>query len=121
LCIAENKRENLNSMLLKNLKNLTLDSNGICVIKKLINTNQSETIKKRILEEIQYNCLEIVQSPFGNYAIQHVLEEWGMEISKNIILIIKENIVSLSMQKFSSNVVEKCLEMSDNVSFYSKK
>lgn len=56
------------------MKSLCLDSNGICVIKKLINTNKSDIVKQRILDEILYNCLEVVQSPFGNYAIQHVVQ-----------------------------------------------
>lgn len=64
---------------------------------------------------MQTNCLEIVQSPFGNYAIQHLLEEWGMITTKNIVNVIGQNIISLSMQKFSSNVVERCLEMSEKV------
>jgi hypothetical protein len=74
VCIEEDKREMLTNIILENLKILTLDSNGICVIKKLINSNKSEKIKKRILDEIHYHCLEIVQSPFGNYAIQHIFE-----------------------------------------------
>lgn len=43
-------------------------------MKKLINSNKGEEIKFRILDEIKNNCLEIVQSPFGNYAIQHIFE-----------------------------------------------
>jgi hypothetical protein len=59
--------------------------------------------------------LEIVQNPFGNYAIQHVFEEWGVEICIKIIGIIQQNIFSLSMQKYSSNVVERSLELSSRV------
>jgi hypothetical protein len=34
---------------------------------------------------------------------------------KEILNIIQQNIISLSMQKYSSNVVEKCLEIADKV------
>jgi len=54
--------------------------------------------------------LEIVQNPFGNYVIQHILDEWGTEIATPIVDVIVKNIISLSMQKFSSNVVEKCFD-----------
>lgn len=74
MCISEERREFLNKLILENLKNLALDCNGICVVKKLVNTNKSDLIKSKIIEEIYNNCLEIVQSPFGNYAIQHLLE-----------------------------------------------
>jgi hypothetical protein len=63
------------------------------------------------LDKISNNSLEIVQNPFGNYVIQHILEEWGPEIAFDIIDVIIKNIISLSMQKFSSNVVEKCFDI----------
>lgn len=65
---------------------------------------------------IQKNCLEIIQNPFGNYIIQHILEEWGPEVCKDVTKLIHQNIISLSMQKFSSNVVEKCIDLLDEVS-----
>jgi hypothetical protein len=64
---------------------------------------------------IQNNCLEIIQNAFGNYIIQHILDEWGSHICKDITKMIQQNIISLSMQKFSSNVVEKCLDIVDPV------
>ncbi len=45
--------------------------------------------------------------------IQHILDELGPEIAKDIIEVITVNIISLSMQKFSSNVVEKCFDLVD--------
>jgi hypothetical protein len=69
------------------------------------------------LKFITDNCLSIIQSPFGNYIIQHILEEWGCEIAKVIIDIISKNVISLSMQKFSSNVVEKSFDLVDQVKY----
>ena len=40
----------------------------------MINSNKCENSKKIILEKIKNNCLEVIQSPFGNYAIQYVIE-----------------------------------------------
>jgi len=67
------------------------------------------------LEKISQNSLEIVQNPFGNYVIQHILDEWGAEVANSIVEVILKNIISLSMQKFSSNVVEKCFDNVDEV------
>jgi hypothetical protein len=36
-----------------------------------------------------------------------------MSSCKDIVNILQQNIISLSMQKYSSNVVEKCLEIAD--------
>jgi CRISPR/Cas system-associated endonuclease Cas3-HD len=102
-------------MILNNFKNLAIDSNGICVLKKFISTNKNDKVKKDILNELVNNALEVVQSPFGNYAVQHAFQEWGFKTCESIVNAIINNIVSLSMQKYSSNVVEKCLELADKV------
>ena len=47
--------------------------------------------------------------------IQHILDEWGPVIAKDIIEVIISTMISLSMQKFSSNVVEKCFDLVDKV------
>ena len=57
------------------------------------------------------NCIEICQSPFGNYVIQYILEEWGINECLPIVNIIIKNICILSIQKFSSNVSEKILTL----------
>jgi hypothetical protein len=72
-------------------------------------------MRATLLDIITKNTLEIVQNPFGNYIIQHILDEWGPENSKDIINVIISNIISLSMQKFSSNVVEKYFDLVDQV------
>ena len=63
---------------------------------------------------MKVHCIEIIQSSYGNYVIQHILDEWGVVYAKDIIDVILDNIVSLSMQKFSSNVVEKFMDVISN-------
>jgi len=116
--VDEKDRGYINTVLLDNILKLVFDANGICVIKKLINGNKDPAIKQRILQTIQKNCLEIIQNPFGNYIIQHILDEWGPEICKDVTKVIHFNIISLSMQKFSSNVVEKCMDIIDKGTRY---
>lgn len=85
------------------------------MLKKFINGNHDQGMRDYLLSEITGNALEIVQNPFGNYVIQHILDEWGPEIAQDIIDVIIPNMISLSMQKFSSNVVEKCFDLVDEV------
>ena len=115
LCIDKEKRGHLIRVILKNFRSLALDCNGICVLKKFINSNKSDKVRKDILNELVDNALEIVQSPFGNYAIQYAIQEWGISFCRNIVDVIVNNIVSLSMQKYSSNAVEKVLDLADEV------
>ena len=42
-----------------------------------------------------------------------MIHEWKLPYRKDIVKTITNNIVSLSMHKFSSNVVEKCIELDD--------
>jgi hypothetical protein len=69
------------------------------------------------MQIFQKDYLDLVQDPFGNYAIQFAIDIFGKIECKNIIDAICEEIISLSLQKFSSNVVEKCIENCDNVIF----
>ena len=109
--INEKRRSLINENILKNIKSLCLDANGICLIKKFISNCSNVNNKMRIINCLTENCLEICQSPFGNYVIQFILEEWGIKDCLTIVNIIIKNICMLSIQKFSSNVSEKILSL----------
>lgn len=52
------------------------------------------------------------QDAFGNYVVQYVLELGQPEASACVIQKLRGNLAELSLQKFSSNVIEKCLKLS---------
>ena len=112
--INEKRRSSINENILRYIRPLCLDANGICLIKKFIGNCVSTNNKKRIINALTDNCIEICQSPFGNYVIQYILEEWGVNECLPIVNIIIKNICMLSIQKFSSNVSEKILSLIDN-------
>ena len=101
----------LNEIILNNFIDLCLDSNGICLIKNFIKTNTLQNNKQRIIEEIVQNFNVLAESPFGNYGIQYLMENWNKNDLNDIKNIIMENIYKLSMQQYSSNVVEKAIEI----------
>ena len=53
---------------------LANNCNGLCVIKKVIIHSSDPVNVNRILQRIVENCLNLVQNPFGNYAIQVALD-----------------------------------------------
>ena len=106
-------RIELNKIILDNLKDLCLHSNGICLIKNFIKTNTIISDKKRINNEIINNFVTIAESPFGNYGIQYLMENWDKDMLIDIRGKIMENLYKLSLQQFSSNVVEKAIEISE--------
>uniref|UniRef100_M4CF30 PUM-HD domain-containing protein n=2 Tax=Brassica campestris TaxID=3711 RepID=M4CF30_BRACM len=92
---------------------LATDRHGCCVLQKCIGYFEGEQ-KDRLVSKIASNALLLSQDPFGNYALQYVFElqlEWAVnEILKQL----EGNYTELSMQKCSSNVVEKCLTLADD-------
>lgn len=61
----------------------------------------------QLVSEIINCSLQLVQDPFGNYVVQYVLELPIPNVAKGIATQIHGHIAELSMQKFSSNVMEK--------------
>ena len=51
------------------------------------------------------------QDPFGNYVVQYVLELGHAEATSAIMQQLCGHYPELAQQKFSSNVVEKCLKL----------
>ena len=106
----------LNEIILNNFKELCLDNNGICLIKNFIKTNTLINNKIRINDEIIKNFVVLVESPFGNYGIQYLMDNWNKNELNDIKKKILENIYKLSVQQYSSNVVEKGIEIFDEES-----
>ena len=59
------------------------------------------------------NTRKLVQDPYGNYVVQYLLDLRRPELTLGIALGLQGAFVELSLQKFSSNVIEKCLRAGD--------
>ena len=53
------------------------------------------------------------QDPFGNYVVQYILDLGLPWCNAEVMTRLAGNYAELSTQKFSSNVVEKCLKLAD--------
>ena len=109
-------RQDLNEVILQNFLRLCLDVNGICLVKNFIRMNSIGNDKQEMKTIITNNLVLLAQSPFGNYAIQFLMEKLKSNELNEIFLVLIENIYKLSMQQFSSNVVEKAIEKMDEIS-----
>jgi hypothetical protein len=110
-CFSQTNIDFLYNVLIENFVELANHCNGLCAIKKLIMHASSEVSIEKIKYILAENALILVQNPYGNYAIQTALEYWQND--EDIIPIltkIRGKYVTLSIQKYSSNVIEKCLE-----------
>ncbi len=86
---------------------------GCCVLQRCID-HASESQKVQLVSEITYNALALVQDPFGNYVVQYVLDLSDGLFADAVIRRFVGHVCVLSLQKFSSNVIEKVTLVSFN-------
>ena len=93
-----------------NFLNLANHINGICIVKKILSLTHKKDIHKKLKKIINENALTLIQHIYGNYVIQIVVETWDLNDILEILSNFKNKYTMLSMSKYSSNVVEKCIE-----------
>jgi len=81
---------------------------GCCVLQRCID-HAIEKQKLQLVTEIAANALPLVKDPYGNYVVQYVLDLPYPGLISTLISKFEGHLAELSTQKFSSNVVEKCL------------
>jgi len=86
---------------------------GCCVLQRCID-HASDAQKVQLVNEITYHALTLVQDPFGNYVVQYVLDLGDRSFTDGIIRRFIGSVCLLSVQKFSSNVMEKCIRVAES-------
>ncbi|KAF8035375.1 hypothetical protein BT93_C1411 [Corymbia citriodora subsp. variegata] len=93
-----------------NCVELATDRHGCCVLQKCLSHSVGEH-RQHLICEIVSNSLILSQDQFGNYVVQYIFELQVSQVVK-ILDQLEGRYGDLSMQKYSSNVVEKCLKYS---------
>jgi len=97
-----------------NMEEISRDRVGCVIVKRCID-HATENQKFALMDQIIANCITLIQDPFGNYVVQHILAKVPNDLqSTKLILKMLGNLNELCIQKFSSNVVEKCLKVADD-------
>lgn len=88
---------------------LGVDQWGCCVLKTCVDTAQgarAELIHQAIID----SSLLLIQDAYGNYVVQHLLQNDAQQsVLPQMIEKLKDHMLELCQQKFSSNVLEKLL------------
>jgi hypothetical protein len=121
---SQEESEILKSLVKANMLRLACNANSICVVfiiltfkvKKFISSLSKEDLKLAVIDTFEGNFIDIVEDAYGNYAVQYLLDNLGLPLTKKVVECVINNTVLLASQKFSSNVVEKCLGIDDRVS-----
>ena len=103
------------SFVINNFMLLSLDSNGLCIVKKIVALeNSTQTMYYLIIKDILLkNAETLIQNPYGNYVLQVAFDSWvNYNDIEQLIFSFLPSVISFSLQKFSSNVIEKSFEKS---------
>ena len=79
---------------------------GCCVLQRALD-HGSPAQCSDIITKVVRSLLTLVQDPFGNYVTQYVLELHLPHMPTRYAQALRGHVAELSMQKFSSNVIEK--------------
>ncbi len=100
-------------MIAQNFRELSMDSNGLPLVKKCLAWIRTEELKAVMREQLTQNAILLAQNAYGNYALQVAFDNWELEECKPIFQILLPELQKLSVQKFSSNVIEKIIDFGD--------
>ena len=90
----------------ENLLDISMNKFGCCAIQKYLQNFPKQSIIKIIIQ----NTEKLITNIYGNYVIQFIISINNQEYNYQIVEKFKNNIIYLSKQKFSSNVIERCFD-----------
>jgi pumilio RNA-binding family len=109
------------SEIVASLPLLAVDQFGLGVVKRAIALAESSGSVIQLGNRIDESLFQLVEDAFGNYAVQHAIENWsrvlgsaGSVIAKRMANRLAERIVALSSHKFASNVAEAIIRVGDS-------
>ena len=93
----------------ENIVSIATDRHGCCVLQRCIHA-ASEQQKENLVAKIIEKAVDLVQDAYGNYVVQYVIDLNSNIVNGKLAYIFMNSIQHLATQKFSSNVIEKCLQ-----------
>lgn len=109
LVVPYPQNEIIYNFLKQNIVKVSTSPNACCTLQKCIdiaNDSQRDVLLNTIADHSMY----LVSNQFGNYVIQFALTKQNINVNDKIATGLMPNIVFLSKQKYSSNVIEKCFD-----------
>lgn len=85
---------------------------GCCVLQRCIDHAQGYQ-RGELVAQITRCAFDLVQDAYGNYVVQYILDLDEVTYTRPLCQSFRGKVVALSKQKFSSNVIEKCLRVAD--------
>lgn len=98
---------------MQNCIEIGMHKHGCCVMQRCLEKgtrSQKLELANHIIQHMDY----LIEDPYGNYLVQNVLKLEDEDKNEQIFKQIAKDFIRLSQLKFSSNVIEKCLNSKVN-------
>ena len=112
-CFEEEYVGFLYSYIVDNFLELANNNNGICIVKKILTFTHKKALHDKLKILVKDNAIQLISHPYGNFVIQVVVECWSDY--NEILNKFDKKFYNLSLEKYASNVVERCLEKDDDI------
>ncbi|XP_077249933.1 uncharacterized protein LOC143889562 [Tasmannia lanceolata] len=109
-CLSNEDNKFIFAAAAKYCVDIATHQHGCCVLQRCIGHSTGKN-RERLVAEISTNGLLLAQDEYGNYAMQYLLDLNIPSTNATLISQFEGNYIHLSVQKYSSNVVEKCLKV----------
>ncbi|KAK9802574.1 hypothetical protein WJX73_006290 [Symbiochloris irregularis] len=83
---------------------------GCRVVQRVLEHCDIEGVREQAMGQILEVAGTLAQDTYGNYVIQHILQQGDDTHRAQLMAMLKGHVVDMSMHKFASNVVEKGIE-----------
>ena len=87
--------------------------NGLCLVKKILIIQYQNNSYSNLKEIIINKCSELIENPYGNYALQIVIDNWNNNDLFDIFKQFFGHLTELSSMKYASNVIERFIEKNE--------
>lgn len=112
-CFEEEYVSFIYNYIIDNFLELANNNNGICIVKKILSFTHKKNLHDKLKVIVKENALQLISHPYGNFVIQVVVDCWNDY--NDILCLFDKKYYSLSLEKYASNVVERCIEKDENI------
>ena len=113
ICFDDEYNTFIYSYIFDNFLYISNNNNGIYVIKKILTLVNKKKLHDKLKNIVKENALYLIQQPFANFVIQVIVESWSDY--RDIINLYKGHFFKLSLEKYASNVIERCIEKDEEI------
>ncbi len=101
------------NFIIENFIFLSNHVNGLCLVKKILIIQYQNNSYIHLKEIILNKCSELIENPYGNYALQIVIDNWNNNDLFDIFKQFFGHLTELSSMKYASNVIERFIEKNE--------